>query len=87
MQFWDHYFDWGHKEELRNFISIRKRNGITARSNCEILAAENDLYVAKIDDRVVMKIGDRIEIGDLAPSLEVYNVAAVGHGYIIWEKK
>lgn len=85
--FYDHFFDWGHKKELRNFIDIRRRNNIRANSKCNIVAAENDMYVASIDDRVVMKIGERIDIGSLAPSLEEYDVAAVGHGYIIWERK
>lgn len=85
--FYDHFYDWGLKAEIVTLIKIRKRNNIKANSKVHIVAAEHDLYVAVIDDKVVMKIGPRFDIGHLAPSLEEWQVAAVGHEYCVWEKK
>lgn len=68
-------------------IQVRKRNGIKADSKIEIVAANDDFYLARINDVVVVKIGPRLEIGDLAPSLNDYNVAALGNDFIVWEKK
>jgi alpha-amylase len=85
--FYDHYFEWGLKDEIKTLIDVRKRNDIKANSKVEIVTAENDLYVARIDDRVVVKLGFRLEIGGLAPSPEEYDMAAAGQNYCVWEKK
>ncbi|MCO5612271.1 hypothetical protein L7F22_066536 [Adiantum nelumboides] len=85
--FFDHFYDWGLKDEITNLINIRKRNNIRANSSVAILAAEHDFYVASIDDRVVMKIGPRFDICDLAPTSHEWEIAAVGHEYCVWEKK
>lgn len=85
--FYDHYFEWGLKEEIKTLIDVRKRNDIKANSAVHILTAENDLYVARIDERVVVKLGFRHDIGDLAPSPEEYDIAASGQNYCVWEKK
>ncbi|KAL2631868.1 hypothetical protein R1flu_016554 [Riccia fluitans] len=86
--FWDHYFDWKQLQYgIKELIDVRKRNDIRADSRLEILAAESDLYVAKVDDKLLVKIGPRLEIGNLAPCQKEYNVASVGEGYIVWEKK
>lgn len=87
LQFFDHFYDWGLKDEIVTLIKIRKRNNIKANSKVNILAAENDLYVAAIGDRVRMKIGPRFDIGGLAPNLDEWEVAAVGHEYCVWQKK
>jgi alpha-amylase len=87
VQFYDHYFDWNLQAGIKELIDVRARNGIKADSTIEIVAAEDDFYVAKINEIVVVKIGPRLEIGDLAPSLEEYNVAALGDDFIVWEKK
>ncbi|KAJ7535987.1 hypothetical protein O6H91_12G052600 [Diphasiastrum complanatum] len=79
--FYDHFYDWGLKEEIKALISIRKRNDLRANSSCQIKAAESDVYVAAIDERVVMKIGSRFDIGGLAPNPDEYQVAAVGKDY------
>nr|ABC87289.1 putative alpha-amylase [Ceratopteris richardii] len=84
--FYDHFYDWGLKDEILNLIDVRKRNRIRANSEINILAADHDLYVAAINDNVIMKIGPKFDIGDLAPNLEEWKVAAVGHEYCVWEK-
>ncbi|KAI5081970.1 hypothetical protein GOP47_0001713 [Adiantum capillus-veneris] len=85
--FFDHFYEWGLKDEIVNLIHIRKQNNIRANSNVSILAAEHDVYVAAIDDRVVMKIGPRFDIGDLAPNPDEWEVASVGQEYCVWKKK
>jgi alpha-amylase len=85
--FYDHYFDWGLKDEIKTLLDIRKRNDLNANSKVEIKAADGDLYVACIDDRVLMKIGPRFDMGNLAPNLEEYSIAATGKNYCVWEKK
>jgi alpha-amylase len=87
LQFYDHYFDWGLKDEIKTLLDIRKRNDLNANSKVEIKAADGDLYVACIDDRVLMKIGPRFDMGNLAPNLEEYSIAATGKNYCVWEKK
>jgi len=86
-QFWDHWFDWGLKEEIGGLVTVRKRNDINAKSKVDILTAENDLYVAKIDDRLILKIGPRFDMGHLAPNAEEWQITAVGKDYCVWEKK
>jgi alpha-amylase len=85
--FYDHFFDWGLKEEISTLIDVRKRNDINAKSKVDIRAAEGDMYVAQIDDRVVLKIGPRFDMGHLAPNEGEYKIAAVGKDYCVWEKK
>eukprot|EP00850_Spirogloea_muscicola_P008077 SM000042S15344 [mRNA] locus=s42:402358:404509:- [translate_table: standard] len=83
--FWDHYFDWGLKEEIKNLIAARKRNNIKANSKCHILVAEADIYVAEIDDKVLVKIGSRHDMGEHSPSGD-YKVATYGNDWCVWEK-
>jgi len=84
-QFYDHFFDWGLKEEIGNLTAIRARNRINEKSSVEILASDSDLYVAKIDDVVIMKIGPRFEVGNLVPLN--FQIATSGQDYCVWEKK
>ncbi|KAL3840396.1 hypothetical protein ACJIZ3_024987 [Penstemon smallii] len=81
--FYDHFFDWGLKDEISKLIAIRTRNGISGTSKVEILGSDNDLYVAKIDDKVVVKLGPK-DAGNLIPS--GFQVAASGTDYGVWEK-
>ncbi|KAK6938688.1 Glycosyl hydrolase, family 13, catalytic domain [Dillenia turbinata] len=53
--FYDHFFDWGLKEEIAKLAGIRARNGITPTSKVQILASESTLYVALIDNKVNSK--------------------------------
>jgi alpha-amylase len=85
VQFYDHFIEWGLKEEIRNLIAIRSRNGINAGSTVNIIASDADLYVAKIDDAIFMKIGPRYDVGNLVPS--DFHVATSGQDYAVWEKK
>ncbi|XP_073389220.1 alpha-amylase type B isozyme isoform X2 [Physcomitrium patens] len=85
--FYDHFYDWGLKDEITRLIELRKRNDINARSKVHIVTAENDLYVAKIDDCVILKIGPRYDMGHLTPNSGDYKIGAVGKDYCVWEKK
>lgn len=88
LQFYDHYYIWKLKVEIKALLEARKRNDIKANSKCAILAAENDFYMASIDDgQVLVKLGPRFDIGEHAPSLEKYDIAAFGINYCVWERK
>ena len=88
LQFYDHYYIWKLKVEIRALLEARKRNDIKANSKCTILAAEHDFYMASIEDgQVLVKLGPRFDIGELAPSLEKYDIAAFGINYCVWERK
>ncbi|OAY22936.2 hypothetical protein MANES_18G037000v8 [Manihot esculenta] len=65
--FYDHFFDWGLKEQISKLASIRKTYGINDRSTVKILAAESDLYMATINDNIIMKIGPKMDLGNLLP--------------------
>ncbi|XP_061364093.1 alpha-amylase [Gastrolobium bilobum] len=81
--FYDHFFDWGLKEEIAKLTAIRVRNGINMKSTVNILAADADLYVAEIDNKIIMKIGPKMDLGNLIPSN--FRVAASGQDYAVWE--
>ncbi|KAJ7966625.1 Alpha-amylase [Quillaja saponaria] len=83
--FYDHFFDWGLKEEIGKLTAIRTRNGMSATSRVNILAADADLYVAAIDDKIIMKIGPKMDLGNLIPSN--FQVATSGNDYCVWERK
>uniref|UniRef100_A0A0E0K5L9 Alpha-amylase n=1 Tax=Oryza punctata TaxID=4537 RepID=A0A0E0K5L9_ORYPU len=82
--FYDHFFDWGHKEEIERLVSIRNRQGIHPASELRIMEADSDLYLAEIDGKVITKIGTRYDVEHLIP--EGFQVVAHGDGYAIWEK-
>ncbi|XP_050211508.1 alpha-amylase isoform X2 [Mercurialis annua] len=83
--FYDHFFDWGMKEEISKLASIRKSSGIHSTTKINILAAETDLYMAAINDNVIMKIGPKMDLGKLLPSDE-FQVATSGESYAVWVK-
>eukprot|EP00899_Mesostigma_viride_P008546 jgi/Mesvir1/17693/Mv07873-RA.1 len=85
--FYDHYFDWGLKGEIKNLIDVRKRNGIHADSPVKIIMAEGDCYVAHVGDgKLVVKLGDRMDMGAATPGSD-YKAVAFGSGYCVWERK
>lgn len=84
MQFYDHFFDWGKKEEISKLSLIRSRNGISPTSKVRIMASDSDLYVAMIDDKIIVKIGPKMDLGNLIPPN--YKVATSGTDYAVWEK-
>jgi alpha-amylase len=83
-QFYDHFFDWGFKEEIAALVAVRKRNSITATSELRILMHDGDAYVAEIDGKVVVKIGSRYDVGAVIPAGFVNS--AHGNDYTVWEK-
>ncbi|CAL5039760.1 unnamed protein product [Urochloa decumbens] len=82
--FYDHFFDWGLKDEIAALVAVRKRNGITPSSELTILEYDGDAYVAQIDGKVIMKIGSRYDVSGLIPA--GYQVVAHGNDYAVWEK-
>jgi alpha-amylase len=83
-QFYDHFFDWGFKDEIAALLAVRKRNGITPASELTILVHDGDAYVAEIDGKVIMKIGSRYDVSAFIPA--GYQVVAHGNDYAVWEK-
>ncbi|XP_021284394.1 alpha-amylase-like [Herrania umbratica] len=83
--FYDHFFDWGLKDEISKLVAIRSRNGINTSSTVNILASDSDLYMASIDEKIIMKIGPKMDLGNLVPSN--YQLATSGNNYAVWEKK
>ncbi|RLM77993.1 alpha-amylase type B isozyme-like [Panicum miliaceum] len=84
MIFYDHFFDWGLKNEIAQLVSIRNRHGIQPDSELRIIEADADLYLAEIDGKVIVKIGSRFDCGNLIPA--GFQVVAHGDGYAVWEK-
>lgn len=84
MQFYDHFFDWGLKDEITQLTSIRARNGIHPGSTLRIVASDADLYLAAVDEKIMVKIGTRYDVGNLVPPN--FHVVAHGNDYAVWEK-
>jgi len=82
--FYDHFFEWGLKDEIAALVAVRQRNGITPASELTILEYDGDAYVARIDSKVIMKIGSRYDVSALIPA--GYQVVAHGNDYAVWEK-
>ncbi|XP_002972254.2 alpha-amylase type B isozyme [Selaginella moellendorffii] len=86
--FYDHYYEWGLKDEIKALLEVRKRNNVVANSSVSIIAAEEDVYVASVaDGKLVVKMGPRFDIGDMAPSSDEFAIAALGNEYCVWERK
>nr|ANC67819.1 alpha-amylase [Durio zibethinus] len=82
--FYDHFVDWGLKDEITKLATIRSKNGISATSTLNILASDSDLYVAAIDGKIIMKIGPKLDLGNLVPSN--YQLVTSGKDYAVWAK-
>lgn len=80
--FWDHFYDWGLHDEIKNLIAVRKDNGLHSESSLDIQVAQGDLYAAIIDGKVAMKIGS----GNWSPSGSDWSIAATGNNYAVWTK-
>lgn len=85
LQFYDHFIEWGLKEEIIRLSAIRTRNGITESSNVNIMASDADLYVAMVDGKIIVKLGTRYDIGNIIPSN--FKVSTSGNNYCVWEKQ
>ncbi|XP_039127119.1 LOW QUALITY PROTEIN: alpha-amylase isozyme 3C-like [Dioscorea cayenensis subsp. rotundata] len=82
--FYDHFFDWGLKEQINALTKIRFRNGINPRSKTRIITSDGNLYLAAIDEKIITKIGSRYDVGNLVPSN--FRIATSGNDYCVWEK-
>ncbi|MEL6843495.1 MAG: glucan 1,4-alpha-maltotetraohydrolase domain-containing protein, partial [Bacteroidota bacterium] len=80
--FWDHFYDWGLHDDIRDLIQIRKNNGLHSESVLDIKTAQWNVYAAEIDGKVAMKIGS----GSWSPSGSGWTLAASGNDYAVWEK-
>ncbi|KAG6537570.1 hypothetical protein ZIOFF_002664 [Zingiber officinale] len=85
LQFYDHLFDWGLKEQISELAAIRMQNEIHPGSTLAILASDADCYVAMIDGKLITKIGPRFDVGNLVPSN--FQVVTSGKDYSVWVKK
>ena len=85
MQFYDHFFEWGLKEEIVKLTSIRTKTGINQSSTVNIMASYSDLYVAMIDGKIIVKLGSRYDVGNLVPSN--FGIVASGKDYCVWESQ
>lgn len=83
--FYDHFIDWGLKEEIVKLASARTRNGINESSNVNIMASDANLYVAMIDEKIIVKIGSKYDVSNLIPSN--FKIATSGQDYCVWEKQ
>lgn len=83
--FYDHFIDWGLKEEIVKLASARTRNGINESSNVNIMASDANLYVAMIDEKIIVKIGSKYDVNNLIPSN--FKIATSGQDYCVWEKQ
>ncbi|WNJ20264.1 glucan 1,4-alpha-maltotetraohydrolase domain-containing protein [Pontibacter sp. G13] len=82
MVFWDHFYDWGLHDPIKELIQIRKNQGLTATSSVNIEASNWDVYAATIDNKVAMKIGP----GSWSPTGNDWTLAASGTDYAVWTK-
>ncbi|KAI3922230.1 hypothetical protein MKX01_005919 [Papaver californicum] len=82
--FYDHFYDWGIKEEITKLAAVRSRNGIRPSSSVRIIAADADLYLAEIGKKIITKIGPKLDLGSLVPPN--FKVVASGKDYAVFEK-
>ncbi|KAI4964062.1 hypothetical protein ZWY2020_008436 [Hordeum vulgare] len=79
--FYDHFFDWGLKEEIDRLVSVRTRHGIHSESKLQIIEADADLYLAEIDGKVIVKLA-KIRWGTSFRRL----TGRRRNDYAVWEK-
>jgi len=72
--FYDHFFQHGLKDTIKELIRVRKENRISSRSSIQIHAATGDVYAAEVDERLVVKLGP----GDWSPNYDLKADAARG---------
>ncbi|XP_057965294.1 alpha-amylase-like [Malania oleifera] len=83
--FYDHFFNWGLKDQISKLIAIRERNGIGTNSTASILIADPDLYLAVTDGNVISKIGSRYNVpANFIP--QNFQIATSGSDYCVWER-
>ncbi|HOD42650.1 MAG TPA: alpha-amylase C-terminal beta-sheet domain-containing protein [Candidatus Wallbacteria bacterium] len=79
--FWEHYFDWNLKDQIKKLMAVRQKYGITSSSKLQIANAEVNLYVGVIDSKLIVKLGSR----DWSPG-EGFKLLASGVDYAVWGK-
>ena len=81
--FWDHFFDWGLKWDIKKLTLLRKQQGIRSTSSLYIKEASYGLYAAFIDDKIAIKIGPR----SWHPDLNIWQLYHSGNDWAVWIKK
>ena len=80
--FWDHYFNWGLKSDIKKLNKLRVNFKIGPKSKLFIDRAENNLYSAFIDDKIAIKLGPT----SWSPSGSEWKLYHSGHDYAIWTR-
>jgi alpha-amylase len=82
--FWDHFFEWGMRDQIATLMQVRRRNGLSSSSSLYIETATSDVYAAIIDGRVAMKLGP----GDWSPvrtDRSPWKLTLSGKNFAVWE--
>lgn len=87
--FYDHFYDFGLRDQIAELIAVRTRTGVHCRSPVKIYQANTEGYAAQVGDNLVMKLG-RLDwnpskqnnlVGDWQRCLDK------GADYQLWEKR
>jgi len=85
--FYDHFFQGGLGDKIRELIKLRRAHKINARSKVTVAKAGNDLYAATIEDKLHMKIGP----GDWSPNHNnvpgKWKSVCTGRNFAVWVKE
>jgi alpha-amylase len=86
--FYDHFYDFGLRDQIAELIAVRTRTGVHCRSMVKIFQANFEGYVAQVGEDLVMKIGHL----DWNPSKQnnltgSWERCIDRDGYQLWERK
>jgi alpha-amylase len=86
--FYDHFYDFGLRDQIAELIAVRTRTGVHCRSTVKIFQANFEGYVAQVGEDLVMKIGHL----DWNPSKQnnltgSWEQCIDRDGYQLWERK
>ncbi|KAI3892887.1 hypothetical protein MKW92_037488 [Papaver armeniacum] len=57
--FYDHFYEWGIKEEITKLTAVRSRNAIKPSTSVRIIDGEDDQYLAEIDEKILPRLAQR----------------------------
>ncbi|MCK5073496.1 MAG: hypothetical protein KAQ98_08735 [Bacteriovoracaceae bacterium] len=82
--FWDHFYDWGLKDKIKNLIKLRKNQNIQSDADLSIVKAESGLYAAYIDGKIAVKLGPNLWTPENSGGWKMYDF---GINWAVWVKK
>eukprot|EP00271_Cylindrocystis_brebissonii_P013285 TRINITY_DN329_c0_g2_i1.p1 TRINITY_DN329_c0_g2~~TRINITY_DN329_c0_g2_i1.p1 ORF type:complete len:1058 (-),score=276.27 TRINITY_DN329_c0_g2_i1:758-3931(-) len=86
--FYDHLYDWGLHDQIKELLLLRSRLDIHCRSPIRIMLASAEGYAAHVGERLVVKIGhadwNPFKQNDLVGRWE--RIVDHGADYQVWEK-